>query len=152
AAPPHAQKVLPRDPRRSCPHRLPSRGTSTAKLGGKSAMLWLYWNGHLFSDVLMTCAFRGAAFQSACVGRILPLFDLTIDPCIPEVGGRRMSKAESNEDSFEMANGDIRAWIEQGASFCLRMVEKSGDPVEMTKQELLQLIEALQKLAGQMVE
>lgn len=63
-----------------------------------------------------------------------------------------MSKAESNEDSFEMANGDIRAWIEQGASFCLRMVEKSGDPVEMTKQELLQLIEALQKLAGQMVE
>ncbi len=50
-------------------------------------------------------------------------------------------------DKLESSNGEIRAWIEQGASVCLIAKDSHGDPVELNKDEFLDLISKLERLA-----
>jgi hypothetical protein len=44
--------------------------------------------------------------------------------------------------------GDVHVWIEQGASICIKAVEPTGDPVEITGDQAQRLAETLLKMAA----
>lgn len=48
----------------------------------------------------------------------------------------------------ELAGGEIRVWVEQGQSICMRAVTKEGDPVELNAEEVRELIQCLEELAA----
>jgi hypothetical protein len=50
-----------------------------------------------------------------------------------------------------MCDGEVRAWIEQGAIH-MKVVTTSGDPVELTSNEARRLAENLVRLAGTIIE
>ena len=47
---------------------------------------------------------------------------------------------------FELSNGDVRLWLEQ-ESLHLIAVDSNGDPVELSKNEVIKLGETLLKFA-----
>lgn len=51
------------------------------------------------------------------------------------------------EDVFRVSGGDAYCWAEQGASVMLKAVTKSGDPVELSPAEAIELAHALLKAA-----
>jgi len=53
---------------------------------------------------------------------------------------------------FELSDGEISLWIEQGESLCLKAITETGDPVELTSNEakslanaLLEMVEKIEK-------
>ena len=52
----------------------------------------------------------------------------------------------SNTETFEIAGGDVRAWVEQGETVHLKAVDGFGDPVELTAEELRALMDVLTRL------
>ena len=57
---------------------------------------------------------------------------------------------KNDEDKLvTMAQGDIYLWAEAGSSVMLKAVTTSGDPVEITAEEALELAEHLKRLAAQ---
>jgi hypothetical protein len=49
-----------------------------------------------------------------------------------------------NDDNMvELADGDVRAWIEQGQSVCIKAITRFGDPVELEEKEVRKLAESL---------
>jgi nitroimidazol reductase NimA-like FMN-containing flavoprotein (pyridoxamine 5'-phosphate oxidase superfamily) len=46
---------------------------------------------------------------------------------------------------IQLSNGDLRAWLEQGQSVCIKASAKGGDPVELSSSELRRLIDGLTK-------
>ena len=50
-----------------------------------------------------------------------------------------------NIDLVELADGEVRAWIEQGQSVHIKAVDLHGDPVEMTASEVKKLADTLLK-------
>jgi len=50
-----------------------------------------------------------------------------------------------NIDLVELADGEVRAWIEQGQSVHLKAVDPHGDPVELTAAEVKKLADTLLK-------
>lgn len=50
---------------------------------------------------------------------------------------------------FSVSSGDAYCWAEQKSSVMLKAVTKSGDPVELTKEEAVALAQALLKSAEQ---
>lgn len=53
------------------------------------------------------------------------------------------------DQPIEISGGDIRAWIEQ-ESVHLLAVSDSGDPVELTRSEVIKLAKALMELSEQL--
>lgn len=53
--------------------------------------------------------------------------------------------------SFEFSDGEIVIRLEQGAVH-IKAVDKSGDPVELTKEEALEVAEALKNLAAEIAD
>jgi hypothetical protein len=45
-----------------------------------------------------------------------------------------------------LADGEVRLWIEQGASLHLKAATPQGDPVELSENEVQQLIDELRRL------
>ena len=54
------------------------------------------------------------------------------------------------EEVVEFAGGDVRLWIEQGQTICLKAVTVSGDPVVLAVQEVNELVRALQILKARL--
>jgi len=54
------------------------------------------------------------------------------------------------DEVVELAGGDVRLWLEQGQSICLKAVTASGDPVALALHELNELIRALQILKSRL--
>ena len=63
-----------------------------------------------------------------------------------------MNRDPVASDSFEMDGGHVRAWIEQGQSFWVKIVTPEGDPVELAEHELERLIQGLHKLSRRLQE
>lgn len=51
------------------------------------------------------------------------------------------------EEFFRAAGGDAYCWAEQESSVMLKAVTKSGDPVELSSEEAIELAHALLKAA-----
>ncbi len=49
---------------------------------------------------------------------------------------------------YELNNGEIRVWVEQGQSVCIKAVTKEGDPVEITGKEALKLAKILEEFGA----
>jgi hypothetical protein len=57
---------------------------------------------------------------------------------------------KNNEPSvFSVCEGNAYCWAEQDSSVMLKAVTKHGDPVELTKEEAIELAQALLKAAEQ---
>lgn len=58
----------------------------------------------------------------------------------------------SNEPDppYELALGQVVAWVSNGTSAHLKAVTREGDPVELGEDELRELIEVLQDLLRRM--
>lgn len=56
----------------------------------------------------------------------------------------------SDNGVITIANGDIVMWVDSG-TLHLKCVTKFSDPVELNVEELVELLEALQKCKGQLV-
>ena len=56
----------------------------------------------------------------------------------------------STEEVVELAGGDVRLWVEQGQSICLKAVTASGDPVVLAAHEVKELVRALQILKARL--
>lgn len=54
------------------------------------------------------------------------------------------------KDYFELADGDVRIWLEQGSSIMLKSVTKFGDPVELSDRDVSELLETLLTLQKKM--
>ena len=50
-----------------------------------------------------------------------------------------------NGESIELADGEVRAWIEQGETVHIKAVDRHGDPVELTASEVKKLVDVLLK-------
>jgi hypothetical protein len=50
-----------------------------------------------------------------------------------------MYEQKEKEEIIELANGEIRLWIEQGTSIHLKSVTAFGDPVELSSEEAIGL-------------
>jgi len=50
-----------------------------------------------------------------------------------------------DDDVVTMANGDIAMWVDSGNLHLKCVAAKRGDPVELNAEELVELLEALQK-------
>ncbi len=48
-----------------------------------------------------------------------------------------------NIELLDLAEGEVRAWIEQGEAVHLKAVDPHGDPVELTATEVKKLADAL---------
>lgn len=60
---------------------------------------------------------------------------------------------EINKGSyFELAEGDVRIWLEQGSSIMLKSVTKFDDPVELSDRELSELREILRTLQEKLAD
>jgi hypothetical protein len=46
----------------------------------------------------------------------------------------------------QLSVGDLRVWLEQDQSICLKAVTRFGDPVELSTDEAEELITILQRL------
>jgi gamma-glutamyltranspeptidase len=53
---------------------------------------------------------------------------------------------KNNDNVFEISDGNVRAWIEQGNTVHIKAVDRYGDPVEVTTKELKSLIDELSRL------
>ena len=55
-----------------------------------------------------------------------------------------------NEKSefFTLSDGEIAMWVEQQASIHLKAISPSGDPVELSAEEALELAQELLRLAA----
>jgi len=60
-----------------------------------------------------------------------------------------MSEPREKRHSFELMDGDTRAWIEQEAVHIKAIEQISGDPVELTSDMARRLADALNRLADQ---
>jgi hypothetical protein len=60
-----------------------------------------------------------------------------------------MTMAFQPKSVVQLANGQIKMWVEQGQSICLRAATGEGDPVELTVEEVRELIGQLAALASQ---
>lgn len=56
----------------------------------------------------------------------------------------------NDERHVSIADGEIHAWIEQGASIHLKAVTREGDPVELSVGEAKRLAHALLALASRL--
>jgi hypothetical protein len=56
---------------------------------------------------------------------------------------------KENKDVFSVSDGDAYCWAERESSVMLKAVTKSGDPVELTKDEAIELATALLKASKQ---
>ncbi|WP_347900795.1 hypothetical protein [Pseudomonas purpurea] len=52
------------------------------------------------------------------------------------------------QDYFEMNDGDVRIWIEQGSSIHMKVVTKENDPVELSGYEALRVADILRGFSG----
>ncbi|MDP9513877.1 hypothetical protein [Pseudomonas protegens] len=55
-------------------------------------------------------------------------------------------------DYFESSDGDVRLWIEQGSAIHLKAISPHNDPVELTAEQVLELAQALQRLASRLAD
>jgi hypothetical protein len=55
---------------------------------------------------------------------------------------------ENAKNVIELADGDVRAWIEQGNAVHIKAVDRYGDPVELTARQAKELGEALLVLSA----
>jgi hypothetical protein len=58
-----------------------------------------------------------------------------------------MDKNETQE-MIQMCDGDFRAWIDQGAIH-MKAVDRHGDPIEVSREEIRLLAQELLKLADE---
>lgn len=56
-----------------------------------------------------------------------------------------MAMAE-NTDYHELDGGDVRMWINEGGVISLKVVTRHGDPVELTEDAVLEIVQILQTL------
>jgi len=54
---------------------------------------------------------------------------------------------KENKEVFSVSNGEAYCWAEQESSVMLKAVTKSGDPVELSVEEAIELAHALLKAA-----
>jgi hypothetical protein len=54
---------------------------------------------------------------------------------------------DQKPEVFRVSNGEAYCWIEQESSVMLKAVTKRGDPVELTKDEAIDLAHALLRAA-----
>lgn len=54
---------------------------------------------------------------------------------------------DEKPEVFNVSDGDVYCWAEQESSVMLKAVTKYGDPVELTKQEAVDLAHAILKAA-----
>ncbi len=67
------------------------------------------------------------------------------NPPFPTMALKGCSEMESkNDEVVTLGNGDIVMWIDSG-TLHLKCVTKQGDPVELNVNELVELLESLQK-------
>jgi hypothetical protein len=50
---------------------------------------------------------------------------------------------DNASDIYRTTDGEAYCWCEQGSSVMLKAVTKSGDPIELTKDEAIELANAL---------
>ncbi len=46
-------------------------------------------------------------------------------------------------DCFELDGGELRIWIEQDISICMKAVTRYGDPVELSEDEAMEVAKSL---------
>jgi len=63
----------------------------------------------------------------------------------PILQGNKIMNIEKTR--FYLSDGEISVWVEQEAIH-IKAIDKSGDPVEITKDRALELAEALKQLAA----
>ena len=51
--------------------------------------------------------------------------------------------AYPHDKYFEICDGEVRVWIEQGESLCIKAVTEFGDPVELTEDDARKIAKAL---------
>ena len=56
----------------------------------------------------------------------------------------------THTEVHELADGEVRFWIEQESSIHLKAVSSHGDPVELTAPEARQIAEALLETAAKL--
>jgi hypothetical protein len=61
-----------------------------------------------------------------------------------------MTNRPTHSHILVLSHGEIRAWIEQEQSIRLKAVTRHGDPVELSWDELTDLIEGLQRLKAEL--
>lgn len=54
---------------------------------------------------------------------------------------------DQEPEVFRVSDGDAYCWVEQESSVMLKAVTKYGDPVELTKEEAVDLAHALLRAA-----
>jgi hypothetical protein len=52
-----------------------------------------------------------------------------------------------NEKYFESSDGTIRIWIEQGTSIHMKVITETNDPVELSAEEALEIVDILSGFA-----
>jgi len=58
----------------------------------------------------------------------------------------------SSDDVREFSDGEVVVWIEQNASIHIKVVDRHGDPVELTEHEADELGKALIAMAQELRE
>jgi hypothetical protein len=48
-----------------------------------------------------------------------------------------------------MASGDLAVWLDSSGVICLKTLERHGDPVELSEEESLKLVELLTRLIAE---
>ena len=51
-----------------------------------------------------------------------------------------------SNDAITLSNGDIAFWIDDDASLHIKCITKTGDPVELNYEEVLELCQLLQQM------
>ena len=54
---------------------------------------------------------------------------------------------KNRDESFSLSNGEVRLWLEQGQSVCIKAITATNDPVELSAEEAQELGRALIKFA-----
>ena len=52
-----------------------------------------------------------------------------------------------NEGYFESSNGTVKIWIEQGTSIHMKVITDTNDPVELSAEEALEIVDILSDFA-----
>jgi hypothetical protein len=60
--------------------------------------------------------------------------------------------AMEHDEYFELNDGEVRAWIEQGASIHIKAVAQNRDPVELTESQARKLANALLSMVKKLEE
>lgn len=57
---------------------------------------------------------------------------------------------KKNSDIHELADGDVRVWINEGGAISLKAVDSHGDPIELSEDEAMEISLVLQKLVAKL--